>query len=168
MPTVTANFADVIVLILFNYFLLFFWVTEVGSTHLPLHKHTFINNKLPSPSRSFTNTRKRHPSAKDSRVLTLSVYKFCSLVVSVISRVMKPTSSLTIPPNLQLSFSAHSHSHTPKQMSRPHFHTLSLTLTQPHSHEIISFFQPLFVLCSVLPLFVLCFGDTKTAFFITR
>lgn len=99
---------------------------------------------------------------------------FCLLVVSIISRVMSHTSLTYFPLTLPVSFS-HPHSHTDEQKS----FSYSLSLTNTHAHTSIrnhllrrsfvpkqSFllFYPLFVLCSVLPLFVLCFGHTKTAF----
>lgn len=98
---------------------------------------------------------------------------FCLLVVSIISRVMSHTSLTYFPLTLPVSFS-----HPLTQMSKNRFHTHSLLQTHTHTHPfgIISYgahlflnnlfllFYPLFVLCSVLPLFVLCFGDTKTAF----
>lgn len=75
------------------------------------------------------------------------------------------------PPSLFLS-----PTHTDEQKS----FSYSLSLTNTHAHtsirnhllrrsfvpkqSIFLLFYPLFVLCSVLPLFVLCFGDTKTAF----
>lgn len=102
---------------------------------------------------------------------------FCLLVVSIISRVMSHTSLTYFPLTLPVSFSyPHSHTHTDEQKS----FSYSLSLTHTHTHTFIrnhllrrSFvpkqsifllFYPLFVLCSVLPLFVLCFGHTKTAF----
>lgn len=99
---------------------------------------------------------------------------FCLLVVSIISRVM---SHIFVdifpshPPSLFLS-----PTHTDEQKS----FSYSLSLTNTHAHtsirnhllrrsfvpkqSIFLLFYPLFVLCSVLPLFVLCFGHTKTAF----
>lgn len=99
---------------------------------------------------------------------------FCLLVVSIISRVM---SHIIVdifpshPPSLFLS-----PTHTDEQKSFSYSLSLTHTHTHTHSFGIISYgahlflnnffllFYPLFILCSVLPLFVLCFGDTKTAF----
>lgn len=61
---------------------------------------------------------------------------FCSLVVSIISRVMSHTSLTYFPLTLPVSFSyPHSHTHTDEQKSFSY--SLSLTHTHTHAHTFI-------------------------------
>lgn len=109
---------------------------------------------------------------------------FCLLVVRIISTVMSHTFVDVFPSHPSSLFlsptPSHTHTHTQKWAKL----VFMLTLSYTHAHKSIQnhilrrSFVPqstflfhyfisnptLFVLCSVLPLFVLCFGETKTAF----